>query len=125
MNKNITDERTGINYTLCGDVYLPNLTVDGTDFTIGKWGKMHQHWLKENHPAVYTNLLTNCKLNEYLHKIDVSAENQYEVLIKQFKEAQGVTEELKAKDQMAWVQAMNNIENQVKEIICNQIIYSV
>lgn len=125
MKKSITDEKNGLDYTLCGEVYLPNLMVVGSNYTIGRWGKMHKRWLKESHPAIYTSLLTNCKLNEHLHNIDVSAENQYEILMKQLKESQEITEQLKASDMMAWVQAMNNIENQVREIICNDIIYCI
>lgn len=126
MKKSITDEKTNISYTLVGDIYLPNLVMPRKkNYQLGRFGRMHKQWLKENHKSIYSTMLMSCKLDDYLYNIDQSAQKQYNIFVEQFKQAQGITEELKAKDQMAWVQAMNNIENQVKEIICNQIIYSV
>ena len=125
MKKNITDEKTGIDYTLVGDVYLPNLVSTDTNYQIGIWGKRHKEYLKENHKLMYFNLLTQGKLNSYLHDIDVRAKKMYDNLVTQLAEQEGVTEQLKATDMLAWVQTMNNISNRAREIVYNEIIYNV
>lgn len=124
MKKNFTDEKTGISYTLVGDVYLPNLVSTDTNYQIGIWGKRHKEYLKENHKLMYFNLLTKCKLNSYLYDVDVRAKKMYDNLVTQLAEQEGVTEQLKATDMLAWVQAMNNISNCVREIVYNKIIYN-
>lgn len=122
MKKNYTDEKTGINYTLVGDVYLPNLISADTNYPIGIWGQRHKEYLKENHKLRYYNLLTSGKLNSYLHDVDVRAKEMYDTLIKQLAENEGIIEQLKAENQMLWVQQMNNIANQAREIVFNEII---
>lgn len=122
MKKNITDEKNGLDYTLVGDVYLPNLVSTETNYEIGMWGQRHLRYIKEYRKMFYLNLKTNCKLNSYLHDVDVRASEMYDHLVKQLKEQQGITEQLKADDMMAWVQAMNNITNQAREIAYNTII---
>lgn len=124
MKKYITDENMGINYTLVGDVYIPNLVSTDTNYEIGCWGRKHKEYIKQYKPAFYTTLLTQCKLNSYLHDVDVRATELYDTLVKQLVKQEGVTEKLKATDMMHWVQAMNNIKNQVVEIIYNEIIYN-
>ncbi|MCI6354350.1 TnpV protein [Eubacterium coprostanoligenes] len=124
MKKNFTDEKTGISYTLVGDVYLPNLVSIDTNYQIGIWGKRHKKYLKENHKLMYFNLLTQGKLNSYLHDVDVRAKKMYDNLVTQLAEQEGVTEQLKATDMLAWVQAMNNISNCAREIVYNEIIYN-
>lgn len=109
--------KTEFDYTLVGDVYLPNLISTETNYEIGIWGQRHKDYLKENHKVIYYNLLTSGKLNSYLHDIDVRAKKIYENLVKQLTEKQGITEQLKADNQILWVQKMNNIANQAKEII--------
>lgn len=123
MKNCITDERTGISYTLVGDVYIPNLVSTDTKYDIGRWGKQHKEYIKQNKPVFYSMLVTQCKLNSYLHDIDIRASDMYDTLVKQLAEQESVTEQLKANDMMAWVQAMNNISNRAKEILCNEIIY--
>lgn len=86
-------------------------------------GQRHKEYLKENHRIIYYNLLTSGKLNAYLHKIDIRAKEQYDLLVRQIAESQGVTEQLKAENQMLWIQMMNNIANQAREIIYDEIIY--
>lgn len=125
MKKNFTDEKTGIDYTLVGDVYIPNLVSTDTNYEIGQWGKRHKEYLKENHKLRYYNLLTSGKLNLYLHDVDVRAKKMYDNLVTQLAEQEGITEQLKADDIMAWVQAMNNITNQAREIVNNEVIYTV
>ena len=122
MKKYITDENTGISYTLVGDVYLPNLISTETNYEIGHWGQRHLTYIKQNKKVFYTSLLTGCKLNSYLHEVDVRANEMYDCLVKQLKEQQGITEQLKADDMMAWVLAMNNITNQAREIVNNKVV---
>ena len=125
MKKNYTDEKTGIDYTLVGDVYLPNLVSADTNYPIGIWGQRHKEHLKENHKLMYFNLLAQVKLNSYLHDIDIRAKKMYDNLVTQLAEQEGVTEQLKATDMLAWVQTMNNISNRAREIVYNEIIYNV
>lgn len=111
-------------YVNIGDVKIPTLVSTDTNYEIGFWGQRHKTYLKENHRIIYYNLLTSGKLNAYLLDIDIKAKEQYDLIVKQFSESQGITEELKAKNQMLWVQKMNNISNQAKEIIYDEIIYT-
>ena len=125
MKKYITDEKTDVNYSLVGDVYLPNLISTETNYEIGIWGQRHLDYIKHHRKVFYLNLKTSCKLNSYLHDVNIRATEMYDRLVKQLKEKQGITEQLKANDMMAWVQAMNNISNQAREIVYNEVIYTV
>lgn len=125
MEKYITDERTGLKYELVGDYYII-AGDDGTDEEkkpIGIWGQRHLRYLKNHRKVLYTNLLTSGKLNNYLADIDKQAEEMFEQLVNQMAVAEGITEQLKADNQMAWVGKMNNIRNQVIEAINTEIIY--
>lgn len=115
--------KTEFDYTLVGDVYLPNLITTDTNYEIGIWGQRHKDYLKQYHRVRYYNLLTSDKLNSYLHNIDVRAKEMYDRLVNQLAEKQGITEQLKADNQMLWVQKMNNIANQAREIVSNEIIF--
>lgn len=101
MKKYITDENTGISYTLVGDVYIPNLVSTDTNYKIGYWGRKHKEYIKQYKPAFYTTLLTQCKLNSYLHDVDVRATEMYDTLVKQLAKQEGVTEKLKSTDMLA------------------------
>lgn len=125
MKKYITDKITGISYTLVGDVYIPNLVSTDTNYEIGYWGRKHKEYIKQHKPAFYTTLLTQCKLNSYLHDVDLRATEMYDTLVKQLAKQEGVTEKLKATDMMLWVQKMNNIRNRATEIVNADIIYKV
>lgn len=125
MKKYITDENTGISYTLVGDVYIPNLVSTDTNYEIGCWGRKHKEYIKQYKPAFYTTLLTQCKLNSYLHDVDLRATEMYDTLVKQLAEQENVTEQLKASDMMLWVQKMNNIRNRAMEIVNAELIYTV
>lgn len=125
MKKYITDKITGISYTLVGDVYIPNLVSTDTNYEIGYWGRKHKVYIKQYKPAFYTTLLTQCKLNSYLHDVDVRATEMYDTLVKQLVKQEGVTEKLKATDMMLWVQKMNNIRNRAMEIVNAELIYTV
>lgn len=123
MKKYITDKITGISYTLVGDVYIPNLVSTDTNYEIGYWGRKHKEYIKQYKPAFYTTLLTQCKLNSYLHDVDVRATEMYDAIVKQLVKQEGVTEKLKASDMMLWVRKMNNISNRATEIVNKEIIY--
>ena len=125
MKKYIAGKITGISYTLVGDVYIPNLVSTDTNYEIGYWGRKHKEYIKQYKPAFYTTLLTQCKLNSYLHDVDVRATEMYDTLVKQLVKQEGVTEKLKSTDMMLWIQKMNNIRNRATEIVNADIIYKV
>lgn len=124
MKQHFTDEKTGIRYTLQGDYYLPDLALpDEEQQPIGIWGQRHLRHIKQNRRVLYTNLLTSGKLNSYLADIDRQAEEMFSRLVKQIAEREGLTEQLKANNQMEWVQKMNNIRNRATEIVNHDTIY--
>jgi hypothetical protein len=124
MQKHIVDEKTGIPYTLVGDYYLPwgDLPDEPEHRPIGVWGQRHLRYIKQHRRTLYTELLTSGKLNNYLAELNDDAEEMFSRLIKQMAEAEGITEQLKADDQMAWVGAMNNIRNRALEIVHTQMV---
>ena len=125
MEKRIYNEQTGISYTLQGDYYLPDLALpEQEDKPIGLWGQRHLRYIKQHHKVRYINLLTSGKLNSYLADIDNQAEDMLFRLVKQIAEREGVTEQLKADNQMEWVARMNNIRGRATEIINNDLIYN-
>ena len=123
MEKHICDEKNGLSYTLCGDYYLPYLVLNEEEPTYGKYGMLRKQFLKEHRSAGYQYLLLTGKLNEHLNQIDQEAREQVETLMEQMTEKQGVTEELKAQDQMEWVRLMNNIKASAEEIVLKNMIY--
>lgn len=113
-----------ITYTMQGDYLLPNLTLpEQKNKEIGIWGQRHKRYLLNHHKVKYYNLLTSCKLIDYLADINEQAENMYQLLVKQVAEKESITEQLKAENPMLWVQQMNNIQNRAREIVNNEIIY--
>lgn len=119
-------EQMGGTYTQQGDYILPNLTLPTKEKQpIGIWGQRHARYLKQNHKVLYCNLLTSGKLNGYLADIDEQAEDMFFRLLKQMAEREGVTERLKAENQMEWVRQMNSIRNRVSEIVYAKIIFSL
>ena len=123
MKKHIYDEENGLNYTLHGDYYLPDLVINEEEETYGKYGILRKQFLKEHRPARYQYLLMTAKLTSHLNAVDQEAREQVEVLMKQMSKQQVVTEELKSKNQMEWVGKMNDIKSAAEEIIL-KIIYS-
>ena len=123
MKKQIYDEKNGMNYTLHGDYYLPDLVLREEEPTYGKYGMLRKQFLKEHRSARYQYMLLTGKLNEHLNQIDQEVREQVETLMEQMTEKQGVTEELKAQDQMEWVRMVNNIKASVEEIVMREIIY--
>lgn len=117
-------EQTGGTYTQVGDYLFPNLTLpEEEQKTIGIWGQRHARYLKYHHKVLYMNLLTSGKLNYYLSDIDEQAEDMFSRLVSEMATRQGITEQLKATDQMAWVGKMNAICNAATEIINQDLIY--
>ena len=114
-----------ITYTQQGDYLLPNLTLPEQDSRpIGLWGKQHLRYIKHSRPILYTNLLTKCKLNEYLADIDEQAQKMYDELVQAFAKEEGCTEQLKATNQMLWVRKMNNATQRAREVVNAEIIYN-
>lgn len=125
MEKRIYNEHTGISYTLQGDYYLPDLSLPKQeDKPFGWWGQRHLRYIKQHRKILYTNLLTSGKLNSYLAELDKQAEDIFFRLVEQMAESEGVTERLKADNQMEWVARMNNIRNRATEIVNNDMIYN-
>ena len=124
MKKHIYDESNGLWYELIGDYYIPVLTLSSDEQRpIGKWGRMHRDYIKEHRPILFNDLVLSGQLWTYLADLNEQAQNRLEVIIDQMKASEGVTEELKAADQMAWVRAMNSIRNRAEEIILREMIY--
>lgn len=126
MAKTIFEEMGGT-YTRVGDYYLPNLKLpeEEKQANIGVWGMRHKRFLKENHRVLYANLMTSGKLVAYLDDIEQQATAMFLRLVKELAEKENVTEELKAADQMLWVQKMNNIRNRATEIVNAELIFTV
>lgn len=113
-----------ITYTQQGDFLLPDLKLpEESKVEIGIWGKRHLRYIKKYHPIRYTNLLTSCELTAYLSNIDEEATEMFDRLVKQLAEKEGVTEQLKANNQMLWVARINNIRSRVMEIVNTELIF--
>ena len=112
-----------MDYVLVGDYYIPDLKLPNEERPIGKYGRMHREYLKEHNPMMFNDLVLDGQLWTYLADLNEQAQNQLDYIIAQMKEAEGISEELKARDQMAWVRAMNSIRNRAEEIVRAEIIY--
>ena len=124
MEKFIYDENNGLWYELQGDYYIPCLKLpDEEQKEIGIWGMRHLEYLKHHRKATYNCLQAEFKLNSYLYDINSQAENLFENLVKELKQSEGITEQLKAENQMEWVARMNNILNRATEIVNHDMIY--
>lgn len=124
MEKHIDDPKTGLQYELQGDYYVIAGENEDDIPSIGIWGQRHLRWLKQNRRVTYTNLLTTGILYDYLQAIDTHANEQLELLIRQLAENDGITEPLKAENQMEWVRRMNSIRNRAEEIVLNELIFA-
>ncbi|MCD8016038.1 MAG: TnpV protein [Lachnospiraceae bacterium] len=113
----------GIDYVLVGDYYIPDLKLPEEKRSIGRWGRLHREYLKENRPLLYTDMVISGEIWTYLADLNEQAQERLELIIEQMKEAEGVTEDLKRSDQMGWVGAMNNIRSRAEEIILTEIVY--
>ena len=118
-------EQNGGTYTRVGDVLLPNLSIgEAEQSPIGKYGRMRKRYLKEQHPAIFSELLLSGKLYPHLLEIDEACEGRMELLVLQMVKREGVTEALKAADQMAWVAQMNSIRSRAEEIVFHELVYA-
>ena len=124
MEKFIYDQNNGLWYELQGDYYIPCLTLEGDTPPLGVWGSKRLQYLRESHEGVYTSLLLGGKLNSHLAEIDTQAAEIFDRLVQQMAARQGVNEQLKAQDQMTWVQRMNNIRNAAEEIVNTEVIFA-
>ena len=125
MEKYIYNEQNGLWYELQGNYYIPCLVLDEEETQpIGMWGRKHLRYIKEHRPVLHTTLLLGGKLNSYLAEIDNRATEMFGQLIKQLSEKEGITEQLKTQDQMAWVQRMNNVRNRAEEIVNAEVIFA-
>ena len=124
MKQHITDTKTGNDYTLHGEYYLPDLSLPAEEeIPIGVWGERHKRFLKNHQPSVYNEFLVSGKLQTYLAQIDRDAQEMFDLLVRQLAEQESITEQLKAEDQMEWVQCMNSIQNRATEIVNHELIY--
>ena len=121
LKERITEN--GIDYILAGDYYIPDLKLPEENRPIGRYGRLHREYLKQEHPARYSSLILTGKLWTYLADLNEQAEERLDLIMEQMKAAEGVTEELKARNQLEWVGRMNNIRNRAEEIINSELIY--
>ena len=122
MNNTIY-EQSGGSYTQVGDYLLPDLLPGNEESAVGIWGRRHARWLRHNRRITYTNLLTSGKLPGYLADIDRQAQEMFYRLIEQYAATEGITEQLKAEDQLAWVGKMNSIRDRVEEVVLRKLVY--
>lgn len=125
LKNTLHDSNNGLDYTMVNGYYLPNLTVAAPteQHPTGRWGRLHKRYLKEHHPIRYNQLLLSGELGSYLAKLDKQSEEQVALIIRQMQEAEGMTEALKAADQLEWVRRMNSIRNRAEEIIKTELIF--
>ena len=124
MQKHIYDENNGLWYELIGDYYIPVLALSSEEQRpIGKWGRMHRDYLKEHCPILFNDLILSGQLWTYLANLNEHVQERLSLIVEQMKASEGVTEKLKATDQMAWVTAMNSIRNRAEEIVLHELVY--
>ncbi len=121
LKERITEN--GIDYILVGDYYIPDLKLPEENRPIGRYGRLHREYLKQEHPARYSSLILTGKLWTYLADLNEQAKERLDLIIEQMKAAEGVTEELKARNQLEWVGRINNIRSRAEEIIKSEMIY--
>ena len=126
MKNSIHDNANGLDYTLVNDHYLPNLTVSAPaeQHPTGRWGRLHRRYLEEHHPVRYNQLVLSGELGSYLASLDKQADEQLALIIRQMQDAEGVTEALKAENQLEWVRRMNSIRSRAEEIIKSELIFA-
>lgn len=125
LKNTLHDSNNGLDYTLVNDYYLPNLTTaaPAEQHPTGRWGRLHKKYLEEHHPVRYNQLVLSGELGSYLATLDKQANEQLSLIIRQMQDAEGVTEALKAENQLEWVRRMNSIRSRAEEIVYAGIIY--
>lgn len=121
MEERIT--KNGIDYVLVGDYYMPDLKLSEEERPIGKYGRMHREYLRENNPMLFNELVLSCQLWTYLADINEQAQDRLQVIISQMQKAESVTEKLKENNQWEWMQRMNSIFNRAEEIVLIELVY--
>ncbi len=121
MKERIT--KNGIDYVLVGDYYIPDLKFPEEERPIGKYGRMHRKYLRENKPMLFNDLVLSCQLWTYLADINEQAQDRLQVIISQMQKAESVTEKMKESNQWEWIQRMGSIHNRAEEIVLNELIY--
>ena len=125
LDKNFTNEKTGISYTLVGDYYIPNIVAEPEEkITLNKYGLLRLNYLKQHRNAYYTTMLMNGTLNKHLNKIQTTAESMVNKIIDELKAESDLTEEMKSTNPSYWIGTMNAIKNQAEEIIFKELIYT-
>lgn len=124
LSRHIHDEKNGLDYTLCGDYYLPDLELPKEQRPIGRWGKMRLEYLKEQRPGLYTRLILSGKLDVHLADVNEQAKTRFDTVLSGYKRLYGISEQLKAEGQMRWVQMMNLARAEVEHNILDEIIYT-
>ena len=127
MKTNLPEKtsQNGIEYILHGDYYLPDIALSESDSKpLGRWGHDYKHYLEQNRSGLYARLILSGQLYSMLHDLDRQAQERYEAIVSRMKTAEGITESLKAENQMKWVRQMNNIRNRAEEIIRKEMIYN-
>ena len=122
MKERIT--KNGIDYVLVGDYYIPDLKLPEEERPMGKYGRMHREYLRENHPILFNELALRFQLWTYLADINEQAQERFQVIISQMQKAESVTEKMEADNQWEWIQRMGSIHNRAEEIVLNELIYS-
>nr|WP_278414774.1 TnpV protein [Mediterraneibacter faecis] len=115
-------KKSGIDYVLVGDYYIPDLKLPEEKRPIGKYGRMHREYLKENHPVLFNDLVLSCQLWTYLADINGQAQDRLKIIISQMQKAESVTEEMKENNQWERIQRMNSIFNRAEEIVLSELI---
>ena len=123
LNKRIHDDSNGLDYVLAGDYYIPDLKLPEESRPIGRWGRIHRAFLKEHRPGRYNELLLSGTLWTYLADLNDQADDRLACIISQMQAAEGITEELKAHDPLAWVGAMNSIQSRAEEILLSEMVF--
>lgn len=122
LKERIHDDSNGLDYVLVGDYYIPDLKLPNEARPPGRWGRMHRAYLEESHPGQYNDLLLSGSLWTYLADLNEQAQARFEAIVGQMKATEGITEDLKRRDWLGWVQAMNSIRNRAEEIIRAEMI---
>ena len=124
LKKRIHDKDNGLDYVLVGDYYIPDIQLGDVDERpIGRWGRVHRDYLRDNRPIVYNELLLSGRLHTALADLNEQAQQRLELIIRQMQENEGITEALKRQDTMLWVQSMNSIRSRAEEIVLSEIVY--
>ena len=124
LKERIYDENNGMDYVLAGDYYIPDIQLGDVDERpIGRWGRMHRDYLRNDRPIAYNELLLSGRLHTVLADLNEQAQQRLELIIRQMQEQEGITEALKRQDAMLWVRSMNSIRSRAEEIVLNEIVY--